>query len=193
MINLIMVRHGEIPSNLNKVYAGMSDEELTVKGTRQAKEAVGKLKELNIRAIYSSPVRRALQTAEIINEEIGVQLIVENAFREMKMGPWEGLSEYDIAGTYPEEWNVWQKRPDELVLPGRETLHELLARVLKGIQGIYKQGIEENIVIITHVAIIRIILLWHAEKSLGLYKTVPVSNAEIFKICIESYPEFHCK
>ena len=187
-MNLLMVRHGEIPSNVKKIYAGKSPEELTATGVIQAKEAAEKLKFRNVHSIYSSPVRRALQTAEIIREKLGADFFVKSAFREMELGPWEGLSENDVARMYPEEWSIWQNIPAELKLPGRETLGELLERVLAGIQNIYRGGHSRNIVIVTHVAVIRVLLLWHAKKSLNLYKTIHVPNAGVFEIRFETCP-----
>ena len=177
---MFMVRHGEIPSNIKKIYAGKSPERLTMRGVAQAKEVAGKLKGVNPHALYSSPVMRALQTAEIIGKEIGKSVLVDDAFREMELGPWEGLSEDEIARTYPEEWSTWQSRPAELNLAGRERLSELLERVLRGIHNIRRE--RGNIVIVTHVAIIRVLLLWHKKKELNFYKTIHVPNAGVFEI-----------
>lgn len=181
-MNLLLVRHGEIPSNVNKVYAGTSSEGLTEKGLVQAREVSAKLKSCNIDLLYSSPIRRAVQTAEIIGKATGNNVLIENAFQELKMGPWEGLSEKEVADKYPEEWQVWNTSPAELRLPGRETLKELQERVVSGVKNIYKGCGDKNVVIVTHVAIIRVLQLWHEKKSLNLYKTIHVPNADIFQI-----------
>ncbi len=186
-MNLLLIRHGEIPSNIKKIFAGKSHERLTEKGTCQAKEAAEKLKSCKIDALYSSPIQRALQTAEIISRKIGKRVLIDDAFREMELGPWEGLSENDVARTYPGEWNIWHSMPAELKLPGREMLEELLERVLTGLKNIYPRRVDQNIVIVTHVAIIRVLLLTHAKKSLNLYKTIHVPNAGIFQIKADSY------
>ncbi len=186
-MNILMVRHGEIPSNVEKVYAGKSAERLTPKGVAQAEIVAGKLKDLHLRALYSSPIQRAIQTAEIIGKKSSKDVIVEDAFRELELGPWEGMSENDIAQKYPEEWAVWNSNPAELKLPGREMLHELMARILEGLKHIYQNAEKQNVVIVTHVAIIRVLLLWHENKSLNLYKTIHVPNAEIFKIEINGH------
>ncbi len=188
-MNLLMIRHGEIPSNVNKVYAGRSPERLTEKGMCQAREVSDKLKEYEVDAIYSSPIQRALQTAQIINEKKGLDLRVEDAFRELEMGLWEGMSEADIERQYPDEWSIWNNRPAELKLADRETLDDLQQRVLAGVRNISPEMAGQNIVIVSHVAIIRVLLLWHAKKSLGLYKTIHVPNAEIFKINIDSFTD----
>lgn len=187
-MNLLLVRHGEISSNVKKIYAGKSPEKLTEKGICQAKNVAEKIKNYNVQILYSSPVERALQTAEIIGETLGIEVIIENAFREMELGPWEGLSEKQIAKLYPIEWKIWQKRPAELKMPKRETLEKLLKRVLRSIKNLYEVFDNHNIVIVTHVAIIRVLQLWHTKKSLNFYKTIHVPNAKFFKIRIESCP-----
>jgi alpha-ribazole phosphatase/probable phosphoglycerate mutase len=183
-----MIRHGEIPSNVNKVYAGRSPEPLTERGVRQAKEVSDELKKYNVGALYSSPIQRALQTAQIISEGIGMDLMAEDAFREIEMGPWEGMSEKDIAEKNPEEWDLWNRNPAELKLAGRETLDDLLQRVLTGVRRIPREMAGQNVVIVTHVAIIRVLMLWCSRKSLNLYKTIHVPNAEIFEIDLDGCP-----
>jgi len=181
-MNLLLVRHGETVSNLEKIYAGRSSEWLTERGIIQAKEVSEKLKHFDVQALYSSPIQRAIQTAEIIGKTLGLNVIIEDAFQEMAMGAWEGLHEEKVALLYPEEWQLWHSRPAELELQGRETLDGLLKRVLKGIYKIQEVHGLQNVVIVTHVAIIRVLLLWHSKKSLNLYKTIHVPNAEVFEI-----------
>ena len=187
-MKLLLVRHGEIVSNINKVYAGRSPESLTRKGTEQAREVAERIKNYDVDTLYTSPIQRAVQTTEIIAEVTGINYIIENSFRELELGPWEGLSEEEIAASYLNEWLVWQNRPAELKLHGRETLEELLERVLNGVRNIYKAGSDRTIVAVTHVAIIRVLLLWHANQSLNLYKTLHVPNASVFEIKIDVSP-----
>ena len=180
-----LVRHGEIESNIKKVYAGWSDEPLTERGVRQAEKAGELLKDKGIDALYCSPLRRAVQTAEIIGGIIGKTPILEKNFKEMRLGLWEGLSEDEIESRYPEEWGIWNTRPAELRLDGRETLEALQERVLKGVRrrssevGGQRSG---KAVVVTHVAIIRVIVLYSQGRDLNEYKRVPVANGELFEI-----------
>lgn len=187
-MNLLLVRHGEIPSNIKKVYAGNSPERLTARGENQASVIAGELKNHNIYALYASPVERAMQTAQIIGQIIGKDVVIENAFREIEMGPWAGMSEMDIAQQDPEAWAIWNKNPAELNLSGRETLDDLLQRVLTGVRKISREMAGESVVIVTHVAIIRVLMLWCSRESLNLYKTILVPNAKIFEINIDRCP-----
>jgi alpha-ribazole phosphatase/probable phosphoglycerate mutase len=185
-MNLLLIRHGEILPNIKKVYAGKSSEGLTEKGKKQAQKVAYELRNYSVHSLYSSPIQRAVQTAEIIGNKIGMDYIVEDNFREMELGPWEGLSEIKIANLYTEEWKTWLSRPAELKLEQRETLDKLLERVLKGIRNIYKVTVNKNVAVVTHVAIIRVLCLWHANKSLNLYKTIDIPNAKIFKLTLNS-------
>jgi broad specificity phosphatase PhoE len=185
-MNLFMIRHGEIASNIKKIYAGSSDEELSGKGIYQAEQAAVRLKNYHIHALYTSPMKRALETAQIIGGKIGKKPVIHTAFREMEMGPWEGLSEDDIHRQFPTEWLLWQTRPADVNLPGRETLEELLHRVLQGVRSIYRNSKNRNILVITHVSVIRVLLIWHAGYSVNRYRTISVPNAGIFEIKIDT-------
>jgi len=180
------IRHGEIQSNVDKVYAGWSDEALTERGVCQAEKAGETLRGKGIDKIYCSPLRRAVQTAEIIGKAVGRVPIVDEHFKEMGMGPWEGLSEDEVEKKFPEEWRVWNAKPGELRLDGRETLGELQVRVLEGVRrqrsevGGQRSG---KIVVVTHVAIIRVLMLYSEGRDLNEYKQVPVpGNGEVFEI-----------
>jgi len=188
-----LVRHGEIESNIKKVYAGWSEEPLTENGVRQAEKAGKALRGKGIEAIYCSPLKRAFQTAEIIGGIIGKKPIPDDSFKEMKLGPWEGLSEGKIAETYPAEWQIWNERPAELVLEGRETLRELQNRVLEGVRRLRSdcrrqrtEGGEQrsgDVVVVTHVAIIRVLMLYSKGRDLNEYRKVPVpGNGEVLEL-----------
>jgi broad specificity phosphatase PhoE len=164
-MNLFLVRHGEIVSNIKKIYAGTSDEGLTRKGRYQAEQVAKVLKNKHIQTLLTSPVQRALETAQIIGR-----------------GPWEGKSESRVSRVWPREWHIWNQRPAELKLPGRETLDELLRRVLKGVRQIRRHAKDGNHLIITHVAVIRVLLIWHAGESLNSYRSIPVPNAKVMEL-----------
>lgn len=176
-----MTRHGEILSNKKDIYAGWSDEELTEEG-RVSADTLGKeTGDWNIEAIYSSPIRRAMQTAEIINGHIGTELFIEDGFKEIRMGPWEGLPINDVASLFPEDFNVWMTRPGELKLKGRETLAEVQARAVEAVKKIFNAH-NGAVLAVTHVAIIRCLQLYFDNESLNLYKKISVPNVSVFRI-----------
>ncbi|MGA1791763.1 MAG: histidine phosphatase family protein [bacterium] len=183
MKRIFLIRHGEIPSNTINRYAGWSDEELTETGIKQVRAVSEKLKAHPIKKLYTSPLRRAVQTAEIFGESFNLAPIVEPDLKELKLGPWEGLCEKEISKKYPEEWFIWYTNPAKLDLPGRERLEELAERAVRAIERIRDDmADEESVVAVTHVAIIRVLLLWAQDYKLSLYKNITVPNGAILDL-----------
>ncbi len=177
-----LARHGEIPANIKNIYAGRSPEPLTANGRLQAKGMAEELALLGVEEIYCSPVARGVETAEIIGAYLGKKPVLEPAFAEIGLGPWEGKSESEVQREFPREWQIWNTRPRELVMPGRETLDGLLRRVLKGLTKIRGQNGQSSVLIVSHVAIIRVLLLHWQGRDLNLYRTVPIPHGKIFSL-----------
>lgn len=172
-----LVRHGVTESNKKRFYMGWSEEELSEEGIKQAEVLGLKLKEKEISKIYTSPVRRAVQTAEILNKYLSTEITMEKDLGEMKLGEWEGMSEEKVKIKYPREWAMWNKCPKELKLPGRETLDSVQQRSLRAIKKILNMSQSRNVVAVSHVAIIRCLMLFFNNLDLNLYKRIAVPNA----------------
>ncbi len=182
-MRLTLVRHGEIDANVNKVYAGRSDDPLNAIGRSQALAAGRQLDDKGIMAIYSSPLRRTMETATIIGDHIARVPKAIESFNELLMGPWEGLSEVEVAARYPDDLAIWSVRPAELRIPGRETLQELQQRALAGVREIQREWADgTSVAVVTHVAVIRVLLLWAEGRNLNEYKQVHVPNAAPIEI-----------
>lgn len=178
---IYLIRHGLTESNKKKIYAGWCEEVLCKEGLNAISEIGRKLKQFRIDKIFSSPIRRAVQTAEIINSFLKVGIEIEENFKEMKMGPWEGLSENEVAEKYPEEWKIWNTKPSELKMKERETLRELLLRAMEGIKRI--SGLDgSRIIAVTHVALIRVLMIYYNNLSLDNYRKIDVPNGSLYML-----------
>lgn len=180
------VRHGEIQSNIEKIYAGWGDEPLTEEGSRQAHRLGESLKGSTslIGKIYSSPIRRAMQTAAILSEHTGAALLTDARLTEMRMGAWEGLSEEAISHQFPEDWQLWQNSPADLQIPGRETLDQIADRISTFIEFVRGEG-DSLVLAVTHYAVIRIAQLLYRRQSLNLYKSITVPNCQLIGLKYE--------
>ncbi len=177
-MRFVLVRHGEINANLAKVYSGRSDEPLNERGRAQAIAAAEQVHALGIKALFSSPLRRTLETSRVIGEKTSCPVRISDAFNEIRMGPWEGLSEMEVEERYPVEFAVWNRTPADLRIEGRETLAELQQRALNGLADIVDLSPDAGCVaVVSHVAIIRVILLHSARRPLNDYKKIDVPNA----------------
>lgn len=182
MSDIYIARHGTTEANKKKIYMGTSGEGLAPEGKLQAERLSNFLRPFGIRRIYSSPLRRALETSEIINRDLNMPILVEEGLTEMRLGPWMGMSEEEVAEKYPQEHGLWNSRPSELVLPDRETLAELQNRAIKAIYKINENNQEYPVLAITHVALIRCIIMHFQDLNINLYKTIDVPNVSVFRL-----------
>jgi phosphoserine phosphatase len=183
-MRVILLRHGEILSNLKGFYSGRSDEALTPRGIEQAHAAGAKLAGTAVEAMYSSPLRRTMETANIVASYLHCSVSPEDALNEMIMGPWEKRTEKDIASISPDDWTLWNTRPADLVLPGRESLADIAVRVNALLKRLMRQH-SGTVVLVTHYAVIRIALLSLRGEDLNLYKSIKVPNSEPMFLNIE--------
>lgn len=94
-MEIYVVRHGRVPSNDKKIVGGRTNEELTEVGIKQAEYVKDKLKDISFDAIFSSNVKRAVQTAEIINI-YGLDICLDERLAERDPGLMLGRSRKDI-------------------------------------------------------------------------------------------------
>jgi phosphoserine phosphatase len=172
-----LIRHGEIQSNVNKVYSGRSAEPLTPHGKDQARNLADQLTGKGIRMLYASPLTRALQTAEILNRQLQVPCALENDLMEIELGPLEGLSYEQAACRYPEAWKVWNEKPGELRLEGMETIASVQQRIIALLERWHALHAEVTIAAVSHLAVIRCVRLFTEQRSLNDYKKITIPNA----------------
>ena len=186
---IYIIRHGLTESNKRKIYAGWGDEGLCEEGVVALFEIGRKLKEFKIERIFSSPIRRAIQTGEVINSFLNKRIEIEKNLKEMKMGAWEGLSENEVAERFPSEWEIWNSRPSKLKIDDRETLEELQIRALNGIRRISEDLDRSRILAVTHVAIIRVLMIYYNNLCLDDYRKIDVPNAACYLLDNNSQKE----
>ena len=185
MDKVFIARHGETASNLQAVYAGRSAEPLTTAGREQAQRLAEALRGATVQRVWTSPLVRAMQTAEIVALGIGLDAAAvtpQESLLEMGLGPWEGMREEDIAVRFPEEYDQWNTRPDDLRIGGRETLAEVRDRIVDVVADAMQE--EPITLLVTHVALIRSAILHFNRRPLGDYKRVTVGNCDCW--CIKS-------
>ncbi len=185
MARLILIRHGETDYNSQKRYCGFSDPSLNEKGRWQAERLAKILWNVKIDAVYSSDLRRAYETAEIIFRDNSIVKLAD--FREINFGVWEGLTYSEIIEKHPEIYKRWIDNPMEVNIPGGETLKDFCGRIRKKlifVRSCHKEG--ETIALITHGGPIRIILcdalgynikeFWQVAQDIGALNIIDYPN-----------------
>jgi len=169
-----LARHGETASNVLRRYAGYSAEPLTERGQSQASGLAAELALAGIREIWTSEVVRARETAEVIGRILSVPTVSDSRLNEMRLGPWEGLTESEVAQRFPNEHALWCALPERLALAGRETLSTVAARVNAAVDSASRRP--HPVLLVTHVAPIRVAVLSALRLPFSLYKQVRVGN-----------------
>nr|WP_312983977.1 histidine phosphatase family protein [Clostridioides sp.] len=154
-----IVRHGQTNWNIQGKTQGHGNSDLTESGESQAKQLAVSLVDRNIDYIYSSDLGRAVQTAELIGNKLGLKVEMTEGLREMGFGVWEGLLIKEIQKDYADTYKTWRDEPHMVNIPGGETLHIIKRRVDKFIEEINEKYDNKNIVLVTHSITLRVMLL----------------------------------
>lgn len=130
MTEIILVRHGETEWNVEEIYRGRIDVKLNGVGVKQA-ELLGRyLSNLKLDAIYSSPLKRALDTANILAQYQNVAVQVTDGLMDLNCGEWQGLSDKQVRKLYPALHEQWRVNPHLVKMPGGEKLEDVRERAL---------------------------------------------------------------
>jgi broad specificity phosphatase PhoE len=173
---VILVRHGQTEWNRFERFRGRADVPLNETGLAQA-EATG----LRVAAqwtptvIYSSPLSRAVKTAQAIAKHFDLPVQVHPGLNDINYGEWQGLTPDEARQRWPEQVDNWYKHPEQALVPGGETLADLRTRLLRTVNELAVRHAGETIVLMGHTVVNRIILLgvlglgnerfWHLKQD----------------------------
>ena len=152
---IFLVRHGECEGNIKGMFRGRTDFPLNKRGFIQAQDLARELKSFPLKYIYTSPLVRARQTAEAIGEQCGVEVKAEEGFNNIKLGSWEGRFMKEIAGQYPEEWELWIHNPEKLRVKNMETLYDVQKRTKVCLDSLVSQHNGEVLTVVSHRAVLK--------------------------------------
>ena len=104
---LVLLRHGETPLTAEKRFSGRGDPSLTERGLEQARAAAARLSSYDVSAVVSSPLRRAMQTARVAADLLGLDVVIDDGLIETDFGEWEGLTFGEARSRWPEQMQAW--------------------------------------------------------------------------------------
>jgi broad specificity phosphatase PhoE len=147
---LVLIRHGQTEWNRQGRWQGQADPPLNAMGRRQARRAALGLRAAGLDRLYSSDLRRALETADIIGVELGLAVVPDARLREINLGSWQGMLSTDIQAEYPDEFRRWHQSPLAARPPDGESVYSLAARVLEAVSEITLRHQGRRIGIVAH-------------------------------------------
>jgi broad specificity phosphatase PhoE/ribonuclease HI len=180
---LVLVRHGATSYTADKRFSGGlagSNPGLTDDGRAQVREVADWLSPLGqaVEAVVASPVRRTRESAEILAERLGLDLVEEPGFAEMEFGAWDGMSFGEVRDQYHDELEKWLGDLD-LAPGGGESFREVEKRVLAGLNRVVERYPGRTVIVVTHVTPIKTLIAHAVGAPLAALFRMELSTASV--------------
>jgi broad specificity phosphatase PhoE len=173
---ILLARHGETADNLPPARVmGRRDPPLTERGRDQARALAGAVTAEAVRALYTSHLRRARETADIVGELLALEPRVDPRLAESDRGRWEGRLLRDIERAEPEAWRTWRRAGSGFRFPGGESLAEHLERVMAALDEVAAGPLPA--LVICHGGTIRCAFAQRNRRGLDAFHELDVANA----------------
>ena len=157
MTEIILARHGETEWNVTEVFRGRSDIELNENGMKQAELLSKHLSDLTIDAVYSSPLKRALKTAEMIAGYHGLDVEIAPGLIDFDYGEWQGLSHQEVKDKYKEIYTEWIKNPHQARMPAGESLTDVRERAVSVVDDVVARY-TGSVVLVSHRVVSKVLI-----------------------------------
>lgn len=154
---IYLVRHGKIEYEGEKRYIGITDLPLSSPGIEQVIRLKEYFSGIAIEKAFTSPLKRCLQTTEILLEGRSIDKQVIDALKEIHMGEWENKTMDSIRNCFPEQYEIRGATMDTFIPPGGESFEQLQKRVMPAFDSIIRST-AGNVLIVSHAGVIRVIL-----------------------------------
>jgi len=157
MTTIMLIRHGDTDWNVEEIFRGRADVELNQTGIAQAQALASHLESVPMEAVYSSPLKRALKTAQIIASSNKISVIPSQELIDIDYGKWQGLPSRVVKDQYKTLYEEWLKKPHLVEIPGGETLKDVRKRTLRLINQIVTRH-EGTVAAISHRVVHKVII-----------------------------------
>ncbi|HYP08977.1 MAG TPA: histidine phosphatase family protein [Bryobacteraceae bacterium] len=177
MTTFLLVRHGSTDW-VGKGLAGrLPGVGLDAAGRIQAQEVAKRLAGRPISAIYSSPVQRAVETAEPLASTLGLPIQTREAFTEIDFGAWQGMQLADLEGDA--HWRRFNMLPGSVQAPGGELLLQVQARMAMELDNLRQQHRKETVAVFSHADVIKSALMLYLNMPLDTHLRLEISPASL--------------
>jgi broad specificity phosphatase PhoE len=158
MGEIILARHGETDWNVAEVFRGRVDVALNETGIRQAELLGEYLSQAGISAIYSSPLKRALKTAELIAGYHALGVNIVQGLIDFDYGEWQGLSHQEVRERYQGLYHDWLDHPEKVTMPEGESLEDVRERALAVVYDVVEGYGGGVVVLVSHRVVNKVLI-----------------------------------
>ena len=175
---VFLIRHGVTAWHAEGRVLGQRDIPLSETGIAQAEEAAAAVRGVKMSEVLSSPLQRAIQTAEIIGQAAGIEVARDPRLIDFQLGKWTGMTYEDVAKN--EEYQRFVQQPDAERIPGGESLEDVRRRAVSAVdQALADNATGDALAIVTHAGIIRVLITHYMGSHPANYHRVRVSPGSI--------------
>ncbi|MGM0125852.1 alpha-ribazole phosphatase [Enterococcus sp. AZ194] len=153
-MRISFIRHGQTDYNKKKLFYGLTDISINETGRKQAHQAANKVVAFPVKQVFSSKMKRTIETAKILYPTHRIQ--EKDYLNEWGFGLWEGLNADQIQERFPIEWQAWLDAPFDYTPPGAKPFKLFEEAMLNGFQELI--CLKQDIAIVTHLGTIRVLL-----------------------------------
>jgi broad specificity phosphatase PhoE len=185
MTEIILARHGETEWNVEEIFRGRIDIELNETGAKQAALLAEYLSRIEIAAIYSSPLRRALKTAGMVAGYHKLEVSIAPGLIDFDYGKWQGLPHQEVKDSYQELYAEWLRNPHRVKMPGGEGLSDVRRRALSIVDSIISQY-KGTVALVSHRVVNKVLIcallgldnahFWNIRQDVGAITTFTYEN-----------------
>ncbi len=154
---IILARHGETEWNRAEVFRGRTDIDLNETGRKEAELLAQYLGSLKVEAIYASPLRRALQTAEVVSGQHRLKVNIAPGLIDFDYGQWQGLANQEVQDKYKELYAEWLNHPERVKMPGGESLDDVRERAVVVVDEIIARH-KSTAVLVSHRVVNKVLI-----------------------------------
>ena len=186
MTTVYFIRHAQAEGNLHHQVQGTAEREVTALGREQIAALRKRFATIPVDAVYSSDLRRAIETAEAVSESEKLPIRIERAFREIDFGDWEGREMSEIAQSDAAQFDAFLHHMERWHVEGGETPQQVLDRFLPALEKVVKENEGRTVAIVSHGYALRIVLAHLRGLSLKeIGDFVPCVNTAVSKVTWE--------
>lgn len=155
---IYLIRHGTTEWNREEVFRGRVECPLNDTGQAEARAVATYFQGIKIDKIYSSPLARAAETAAAIAAGQGLKVFLDPAFTDLDFGEWQGHPLKEVREKYPDLYQTWRERPQDVNFPKGENLDQVRARAWAGLLKVAQGNPDRTVLIVSHRVITKVLL-----------------------------------
>ena len=178
---ILLARHGETKENRERRFQGQKDVPLSDHGREQAHALADEAAKEPLAALYTSPLVRARETADIVGVRLGLQPRPDDRLKEVDVGDWQDRLKDDVKRDDPGGWAAFERAGEDFRFPGGESFAEQQARVVAALVDVTQRG-DLPALLVCHRGVIRCALAHTHREGLRTYHDWRVPNAQLVRL-----------